>query len=149
MIDFLDHRESQCTPVFTNRILDFSILNCPRSQFDYLKIHSHENLRKGDKVYLIHFNCPDSRLLRCNHKSLISAGEIYGVKGNEYLHTSDSFSGSSGSVLFSARLKVPVGLHLSGELDEQGKGLYNYALNLNFFRNDVNSNFSPISQFLD
>ena len=135
----LKRRSYRCSKfILANEKLDFAIVECNDRLGD---IYGHLDLSTGEDaayqdVHIIHHNCDYLRGKYCSPQKLISEGEVLpNVEYNQFFHTADTLSGSSGAPVISVLTGKVIGLHNSGvsrkNETKPGMGMYNGAVKIN------------------
>ena len=136
---FLRKHSYSCSKfILANKELDFAIIECKEdlgSHYGYLELSNEEDLAYKD-VHIVHHNCNYLKGRNCSTQKLISKGEILpDTNENQFYHTGDTLSGSSGAPVISRLTGKVIGLHNSGFSNASerrpGMGLYNGAIKIN------------------
>ena len=135
--------------VVENSKLDYAILKCqgsPGDKYPIIKLSKDDSeVRTLRKVLVIHHNCDFINKPNCIAHKKLSSGRILWVNSYEIAHNADTLSGSSGSPLISVKDLRVIGIHNSGDGDENGRGRRNYAAPMLPILKDLEENYPLIN----
>lgn len=129
-------------------IIDYGILKCeggPGEQYPILTLaESDTPIRILRKAFVIHHNCDFINEPNCHPYKKLSPGRILYHNSLEIAHNADTLPGSSGSPLILAKELKVIGIHNSGDGDENGRGKRNYAVPISKILKDLDENYPSI-----
>ncbi|MDH5580659.1 MAG: trypsin-like serine protease [Bdellovibrionales bacterium] len=127
--------------IHTNHLLDYGLVGCQLPKnilINYYDIYDYVSPLENEKVYLLHSNCSPFEQ-DCAIKTRVSPGKIIEVE-KEFKHTADTFKGSSGAPIFSAKDFKLIGIHIKGKQDSPYYGPFNKALKIEHIIEDLKVN---------